>query len=198
MMSTPGWHFARVSRFRRWYALADVPHADDPEGLACQFEAPRGLVGKAPAFRREHDFPQPAGKREQQRKGVLGDGRLGVKRDVRDGHAAFPARGQVEVIGGRGARGDEAEPRMRGEKFAGDFPADERREDFRVVADLGERRDKAHVVPRQAAGVDFLIPGFRFDKVNDHGAKILDSDSRRNHTPVAQGDAQIVRTHFAG
>ena len=52
-----------------------------------------------------------------QREGVLGHGRLAVAGHVRDGHPAFAAGGEVEVIDRRRARGDEAQPRVRGEEI---------------------------------------------------------------------------------
>ena len=114
--------------------------------------------------------------------------RLRVKGDVRHGHAMRLARREIEVVRGRGARGDEAQPRVRGEEVGGDFRIDERREHFRVVADVVERGDEADIVVRQAVGVEFLLSGFGFDEINNHARTMPARGGKGNREHVSRDD----------
>ena len=160
-------HLKGVGQFR--HPLADPPHANDAQRLPRQFHPAGALVGEVSVLWRQHDFPQPPGKGEDERKGVFRDRGVSVKRQGADQNSPGATAGHIDVIHRRGAGHEQFQSGMRREKCGIDFRVNEAGDDLGIRSHVIDLRSEADLMTGQRFREKSLPVRLGFCEIDDHG-----------------------------
>src|SRR5947209_6154006 len=109
---------------------ADMTRADDPQGLALEFETAQRLVGKGAPMQALHGFAQPPRQRQHQGESMLRHRLVSIGGNVAYGDSAARACLKIDMIEGGRARGYKPQPGVGVQKLSAHREADENGKNF--------------------------------------------------------------------